>query len=241
MSTTADPLLVVDVENSTTEMIDTLATGPPSASASAASSPGYSTSERNESLAKIEITVLSVILIIAIVGNSLMLIALRRQLKFRPMSRMYFFMANLSIADLFVAFGNILPQLAWDITFRFQGNDLLCRIVKFLQVFVLYLSTYILTAMAIDRYLVVCHHSFSRNYYSGIKGPRFLVAFCYIFSFILATPQAFIFSYTELPVSELICLFSTESFCFVIYRHMFDLLFPRNYFCNTVKLKSFQC
>jgi len=159
-------------------------------------------SGRNESLAKIEITVLSVILVIAIVGNSLMLIALRRQLNFRPMSRMYFFMLNLSIADLFVAFGNILPQLAWDITFRFQGNDLLCRIVKFLQVFVLYVSTYILTSMAIDRYLVVCHHSFSRNYYSGLKGPRILVAASYIFSFLLATPQVFIFSYMEVPVRK---------------------------------------
>lgn len=161
-------------------------------------------SGRNESLAKIEITVLSVILVIAIAGNSLMLVALRRQLQFRPMSRMYFFMMNLSIADLFVAFGNILPQLAWDITFRFQGNDLLCRIVKFLQVFVLYLSTYILTSMAIDRYLVVCHHSFSRNYYSGLKGPRILVAASYIFSFLLATPQAFIFSYMEVPVCLLL-------------------------------------
>ncbi|CAL8135425.1 unnamed protein product [Orchesella dallaii] len=164
-----------------------------------ADSDGGATSGRNESLAKIEITVLSVILVIAIVGNSLMLIALRRQLNFRPMSRMYFFMLNLSIADLFVAFGNILPQLAWDITFRFQGNDLLCRIVKFLQVFVLYVSTYILTSMAIDRYLVVCHHTFSRNYYSGLKGPRILVAASYIFSFLLATPQVFIFSYMDVP------------------------------------------
>ncbi len=168
----------------------------------------YDSPARNESLAKIEITVLSIILVITIVGNSLMLIALRRQLQFRPMSRMYFFMLNLSIADLFVAFGNILPQLAWDITFRFQGNDLLCRIVKFLQVFVLYLSTYILTSMAIDRYLVVCHHSFSRNYYSGIKGPRILVAISYIISFLLATPQAFIFSYMEVPVCVISFLLS---------------------------------
>ncbi|ODM89502.1 Vasopressin V1a receptor [Orchesella cincta] len=55
--------------------------------------------------------------------------------------------------------------------------------------------------MAIDRYLVVCHHTFSRNYYSGLKGPRILVAASYIFSFILATPQVFIFSYMDVPDS----------------------------------------
>lgn len=75
---------------------------------------------RNEALANVEILVLSIILFLAVVGNGLMLIALRRQLKFRPMSRMYYFMLNLSVADLLVAFCNILPQLAWDITFRFK-------------------------------------------------------------------------------------------------------------------------
>ena len=157
---------------------------------------------RNESLANIEILVLSIILFLAILGNGLMLLALRRQLKFRPMSRMYFFMLNLSVADLLVAFGNILPQLEWDITFRFRGNDLLCRVVKFLQIFVLYLSTFVLTSMAIDRYMVVCHHTFSRNHYGGLKGPKILVTISWILAFIFASPQAFIFSFVEIKVSS---------------------------------------
>ena len=173
---------------------------------------GITTDEggRNESLAKVEIAVLSIILILAVVGNGVMLIALRRQLRYRPMSRMYFFMLNLSVADLLVAFGNILPQLAWDITFRFKGPDFLCRAVKFLQVFVLYLSTYVLTSMAIDRYLVVCHHSFSRNHYGGLKGPKILVIISWVLSLIFATPQAFIFTLHELKVS-LIQIFSDPS------------------------------
>ena len=35
--------------------------------------------------------------------------------------------------------------------FRFQGPDLLCRAVKFGQVFPIYLSSFILTLMAVDR------------------------------------------------------------------------------------------
>ncbi|CAG7820133.1 unnamed protein product [Allacma fusca] len=160
---------------------------------------------RNESLANVEIAVLSIILILAVVGNGVMLLALRRQLQYRPMSRMYFFMLNLSVADLLVAFGNILPQLAWDITFRFKGPDILCRAVKFLQVFVLYLSTYVLTSMAVDRYLVVCHHSFSRNHYGGLKGPKILIITSWIISFIFASPQAFIFSLHELQDGVIDC------------------------------------
>ncbi|KAG8007745.1 Isotocin receptor [Nibea albiflora] len=47
---------------------------------------------------------------------------------------MYYFMKHLSIADLVVAIFQVLPQLIWDITFRFYGPDLLCRLVKYLQV-----------------------------------------------------------------------------------------------------------
>jgi len=75
------------------------------------------------------------------------------------------------------------------------------RVVKFLQVFVLYLSNYVLTSMAIDRYLVVCHHSFSRNHYGGLKGPKILVITSWIISFIFASPQAFIFTLQQTPVS----------------------------------------
>ena len=33
------------------------------------------------------------------------------------------FIMHLSIADLLVAFFNVLPQMAWDITYRFQGTE----------------------------------------------------------------------------------------------------------------------
>ncbi|OXA63271.1 Vasopressin V1a receptor [Folsomia candida] len=128
---------------------------------------------RDENLAKVEIATLSLILIFCIFGNGLMLIALRKILEYRPMSPMYFFM--------------------------FKGTDLLCRLVKFLQVFVLYLSTNVVTSMAIDRYLVVCHHNISLGrYYRNLFGPKILVISSYVISFILASPQAFIFSMKDI-------------------------------------------
>ena len=101
-------------------------------------------SQRDEHLAMIEISTLSVILILAVVSNLFMLVAIWRNRRKRPLSRMYFFMLHLSLADFLVALFNILPQLAWEITFRFQGGDLLCRFVKYGQILTLYLSTYIL-------------------------------------------------------------------------------------------------
>lgn len=91
---------------------------------------------------QLEVLVGGVTFAVALLGNSavLMTLLLRKQ----KINRMYYFILHLSIADLLVAFLNILPQMIWDITWRFQGNDFLCKSVKFFQVFSMYLSAWIL-------------------------------------------------------------------------------------------------
>ncbi|KAK2862023.1 hypothetical protein Q5P01_001556 [Channa striata] len=88
--------------------------------------------KRNEEVAKVEVTVLVVVLLLALTGNLCVLRAIHSTK--RSQSRMYYLMKHLSIADLVVAVFQVLPQLIWDITFRFYGPDFLCRLVKYLQV-----------------------------------------------------------------------------------------------------------
>ena len=198
--------------------------------------------QRDEKLAVIEISTLSVILVLAVTSNLAMLIAIARQRANRPLSRMYFFMMHLSLADLLVSLFNILPQvinsnwkrkrekksvfdycfpavqLAWDITFRFRGGDLLCRFVKYGQIMTLYLSTYILMFMAIDRYRVRVlpvqifpsgwFASASLNgillsrqavtvrnnlHWNSLKVAKAFVATSWIMALLFAVPQAVIF------------------------------------------------
>lgn len=75
---------------------------------------------RDEYLAKWEIALLTTILFVTVFGNSLVLfsIYLRRYRARKKVNRMYFFIMNLSIADLLTGLLDVLPQLAWDITFR---------------------------------------------------------------------------------------------------------------------------
>lgn len=68
----------------------------------------------------------------ALFGNGLVLIVLK--LRHQKLSRMQWFMVHLALADLFVCFFNILPQLIWDITVEFHGNDFVCRGVTYFQV-----------------------------------------------------------------------------------------------------------
>lgn len=150
---------------------------------------------RDEKLASVEIGTLSVILVLAVTSNLAMLIVIWRQRRNRPLSRMYFFMMHLSLADLLVAVFNILPQLAWDITYRFKGGDILCRFVKYTQVMTLYLSTYILMFMAVDRYRAVC----CRNlHWNSLKMAKCFVAASWVMSVIFSIPQAVIFHEEEI-------------------------------------------
>ena len=148
---------------------------------------------RDEFLVKIEITIQAAILFLAVLGNSLVLLVLC--LRRKKLSRMNLLIVHLSLADLFVAIFNVLPQLIWDITFRFQGNDFLCRSVKFFQVVAMYASSYVLVTTAIDRYLAICHPLTSHTW-SGAK-VHMMAGVAWALSLAFSIPQIVIFGYRE--------------------------------------------
>ncbi|XP_009279395.1 PREDICTED: vasopressin V1a receptor, partial [Aptenodytes forsteri] len=148
---------------------------------------------RDEELAKLEIAVLAVTFAVAVVGNGSVLLALRRTP--RKASRMHLFIRHLSLADLVVAFFQVLPQLCWEVTHRFHGPDGLCRVVKHLQVFGMFASAYMLVAMTADRYIAVCHPL--KTLQQPTKRSYGMIAAAWALSLLLSTPQYFIFSLSE--------------------------------------------
>lgn len=147
--------------------------------------------KRNEEVAKVEVTVLALILFLALAGNLCVLLAIHTTKHNK--SRMYYFMKHLSIADLVVAIFQVLPQLIWDITFRFYGPDILCRLVKYLQVVGMFASTYMLVLMSVDRCLAICQPLRSLHR----RKDRFYVIFSWALSLVFSVPQMFIFSLRE--------------------------------------------
>lgn len=148
---------------------------------------------RDEELAKVEVTVQALILIVTVCGNGLVLVSL--VLRRKHLTRMDIMMVHLASADLFVACFNVLPQLIWDVTFRFRGGDLLCRPVKYLQVVAMYASSYVLVSTAIDRWLAICRPLTTHVAWSTTK-THALVAVAWLLALIFALPQVFIFSWT---------------------------------------------
>lgn len=144
--------------------------------------------KRNEDMAKVEVTVLCLILFLALSGNLCVLLAIHTTRQ--KHSRMYFFMKHLSIADLVVAVFQVLPQLIWDITFRFYGPDFLCRLIKYLQVVGMFASTYMLLLMSLDRCLAICQPLRSLHR----RADRVSVLLTWLLCLLVSIPQIHIFS-----------------------------------------------
>ncbi|XP_004702322.1 oxytocin receptor [Echinops telfairi] len=147
--------------------------------------------QRNEALARVEVAVLCLILFLALSGNACVLLALRTTR--HKHSRLFYFMKHLSVADLVVAVFQVLPQLLWDITFRFYGPDLLCRLVKYLQVVGMFASTYLLLLMSLDRCLAICQPLRALRR----RTDRLAVLATWLGCLVASAPQVHIFSLRE--------------------------------------------
>ena len=150
---------------------------------------------RDETLANIEITVLATILFMALFGNIVVVVVLMYHK--RKLSRMQLFIIHLCLADISVGLFQVLPQLMMDITFRFDGNNFLCKLVKYLQVGTMYSSTYVLIMTALDRYMSICHPLTSQTWTTRRVHVMTLIA--WLLAGLFALPQLFIFSYKQRP------------------------------------------
>ncbi|XP_076840833.1 vasopressin V2 receptor isoform X2 [Brachyhypopomus gauderio] len=165
-------------------------------------SPGSSGRVRDQALARVEISILGLVLAITTLGNSFVLwVLLRRRKHHAPM---HIFMVNLCVADLVVAFFQVLPQLLWDITERFQGPDALCRAVKYLQIVGMFASSYMIVAMTVDRHYAICC---PLQAYRGGEPSRWNVPIVVAWglALVLSLPQVFIFSKSEVTPGEFEC------------------------------------
>ncbi|XP_019402080.1 PREDICTED: vasopressin V1b receptor [Crocodylus porosus] len=151
---------------------------------------------RDEALAQAEVGVLGAVLAAAALGNAAVLLVLcSRRRGGQQLSRVRLFVLHLALSDVAVALFQVLPQLLWELTFRFAGPDVLCRAVKYLQALSMFASTYVLLALTLDRYEAVCHPL--RALRQPTRRPHLAAAAAWALSALLSTPQLFVFSMRE--------------------------------------------
>lgn len=155
----------------------------------------------HENFALIRAGILGLVFVVAACGNLFLLGTLWKKRKRN--TRTQLFLLHLCLADLVVAFFQVLPQFLIEITHRFRGTDFLCRTVKYLQVVGMFASTYMIVAMTIDRYHAVCNPMVS-----FLKGSfrRYLsIGAAWVVSLVFSSPQLFIFSLQQVEENHYDC------------------------------------
>lgn len=76
----------------------------------------------------------------------------------------------------------------WDAQGRLPGPDLLCRLVKYLQVLGMFASSYVMVAMTVDRYYAICC---PLQAHRGAAGRRrcSVILLAWSLSLLLSVPQ----------------------------------------------------
>lgn len=155
----------------------------------------------HERFAPIRAGILGLVFLLATCGNLFFLGTLWKKRKRNTKTQL--FLLHLCLADLVVAFFQVLPQFLMEITHRFRGTDLLCRSVKYLQVVGMFASAYMIVAMTIDRYHAVC-----KPMVSFLKGSfrRYLsIGAAWLISLAFSSPQISIFSLQEVEENQYDC------------------------------------
>ncbi|XP_043684043.1 gonadotropin-releasing hormone receptor isoform X1 [Vespula pensylvanica] len=102
----------------------------------------------------VSIVTYSVLMGISAIGNiTVLFLILRRRRSSK--SRIYTMLMHLAIADLLVTFLMMPLEIGWSITVSWKASDAMCRIMAFFRVFGLYLSSFILVCISMDRYYAV--------------------------------------------------------------------------------------
>lgn len=139
----------------------------------------------------IKVAILLTIAFLSFIGNIATMISIKRGKRSNTRSRpswtaIYSLIFQLSIADVLVTLFCIVGDAAWSFTVAWYAGNVACKLFKFLQMFSLHLSTFVLLLIGVDRWLAVKYPM--RSMATATRSGR-LVVLAWIFSFVLSIPQ----------------------------------------------------
>ncbi|KAL5284698.1 GNRHR family protein [Megaselia abdita] len=136
---------------------------------------------------RLSIVVYTILLIISGIANtSFLKYLIKRRLK-QP-SKIDIMLMHLALADLIVTFVLMPLEISWAFTVQWIAGDIMCRLMMFFRIFGLYLSSFVLVCISLDRYFAVL-----KPFNLSIRRSRMMLLIAWIFGFLCSIPQAIIF------------------------------------------------
>uniref|UniRef100_A0A1Y1LEK9 G-protein coupled receptors family 1 profile domain-containing protein n=2 Tax=Photinus pyralis TaxID=7054 RepID=A0A1Y1LEK9_PHOPY len=131
----------------------------------------------------------SILMVFSAIGNITVLVLILRRRRKTP-SRINIMLMHLAIADLLVTFLMMPLEIGWSATVSWKAGDVVCRIMAFFRMFGLYLSSFILVCISMDRYYAVI----KPLSFSGVdKRGKVMLMIAWFGSTICSSPQAVVF------------------------------------------------
>ncbi|XP_065167318.1 adipokinetic hormone/corazonin-related peptide receptor variant I-like [Atheta coriaria] len=137
----------------------------------------------------LSIVVYSVLMVFSAIGNLTVLVLILRRRRKTP-SRINTTLMHLAIADLLVTFLMMPLEIGWAYTVSWKAGDAMCRIMAFFRTFGLYLSSFILVCISMDRYYAVLKplHLTELD-----KRGKFMLSAAWMGATICSVPQMLVF------------------------------------------------
>lgn len=135
----------------------------------------------------LKVIILAVMSVLSLVCNLATIYSIRKnRRKQRGCSAIYTLILHLSMADLLVTVFCMAGDAIWSYNVAWLWGNAACKIFKFLQMFSLYSSTFVLVLIGVDRFVAVRYPMKGLN--TSQRCSRFLLL-AWVLSFVLATPQ----------------------------------------------------
>ncbi|XP_040288972.1 neuropeptide S receptor [Bufo bufo] len=158
-----------------------------------------------------QLITLWILFVVIMVGNSIVLYLTWKERVRKRKSRMTFFVTQLAITDVLTGVISILTDIIWRFTGNFLAPDIVCKVIRYLQVVLLYASTYVLISLSIDRYHAIVH---PMKFLQGERQAKILIVVAWTLAFLFSIPTLIIFGKYKLANGEIQCwaLWPDESY-----------------------------
>ncbi|VDN50736.1 unnamed protein product [Dracunculus medinensis] len=142
---------------------------------------------------------MSLVMTLAILGNLFLIIIIIRgnTISKRKISPVQLLLLHTCAADLLFALLSLGTEILVIITHpNFGGPSWLCRLVRYLQMFPLYASPFLLVAISVDRFQAICR-PFVHYRSNRFRRPNYLATTAWLLALICSIPQLFIWYKTS--------------------------------------------